>query len=246
MILHSKTCISPPSSGSSSFVSVQSAILLSLQVTISDSKSGIQLATLLIAGRTIARLISLRRGWANDINNSQLYTLLLDGAFVLIACIILTVMPAGGAFGSSWRLTSPSFGKDRDGSLSLRQRFGRRNGYRRPANISLPVRAPPQHAYSPGSPPYHPPGAPSPPFPTPPLYSYSPASPPYRPGGPSSGLPQPSGPPSKGGPANARLQFPPGQAPIMSPGFSPRTQGFIPSHRRQQTSRGLVNSDVLW
>ncbi len=197
-----------------------------------------QVSTIFILGRTAGRFASLLGGWANVLNQSETVTLVLDGALVLTACIILTAVPVGAAFRSAWGSTSPQF----------QQRSGRRNGYRRPANISLPVPTP--HAYSPGSPPYYhvssSPGHPlSPPLPTPPLHTFTPLSPPYHQIVQQQG---PLSPPAKVSPGFARppYEFYPGQAGIMSPGFSPGRSGFVPSHRRQQASRSLVNSEALW
>lgn len=200
-----------------------------------------QVTTILILGRTAGRFASLLGGLANVLNQSQAVTLVLDGALVLIACIILTAVPVGAAFRSAWDSTSPC----------LQRRSGRRNGYRRPANISLPVPTPRPHAYSPGSPPYYSvsssPGHPlSPPLPTPPLHTFTPRSPPYHQIAQQQG---PLSPPPKNSPGIARPPYEfhhQGQPAVMSPGFGPGRPGFVPSHRRQQASRSLVNSEALW
>jgi len=230
--------------------------------------TGMQLSTLLILARTAVRFASLVRGLSNPLNQSQPLTLVLDGVLILIAAAILTSLPPGSAFRSAWHATSPQpffFFSSRPRSS------GRRNGYRRPANISLPVPAPPPlpHAYSPGSPPYHPvggssPGYPvSPPLPTPPLHTFTPRSPPYHPlvghnqhgpvsppyysmvGQQQQQQQQVAGP-VKTSPGFARAPY--GHAPgtVPSPGHSGGRQGFVPSHRRQQASTSLVNSDALW
>ncbi|OIW29070.1 hypothetical protein CONLIGDRAFT_704433 [Coniochaeta ligniaria NRRL 30616] len=203
-------------------------------------RKGMQVSIILILGRTAGRFASLIGGWSNAMNQSETVTLVLDGGLVLIACIILTAVPVGSVFRSAWGSTSPHF----------QRRSARRNGYRRPANISLPIPAPLPHAYSPGSPPYYSisssPGHPlSPPLPTPPLHTFTPRSPPYHQVVQQQG---PLSPPAKVSPGFARppYEFHHGQPSIMSPGFSPGRPGFVPSHRRQEPSRSLVNSEALW
>lgn len=204
-----------------------------------------QVSAILILTRTAGRLASLLGGFANPLNQSQPATLILDGALVLVACIILTAVPVGSAFRAAWTSTSPSF---------QHRSSGRRNGYRRPANISLPVPAP---LYSPGSPPYYysassSPGHHllSPPLPTPPLHTFTPRSPPYHQiGAQQQQQEAPVPPPPKASPGRPPYDFAAGHVPLMSPGFSPgrAAAGFVPSHRRQQAaSRSLVNSEALW
>jgi hypothetical protein len=204
----------------------------------------VQLSTLLILGRTAARFASLLGGFSDPLNQSEPLILVLDGSLVLIAVTILTFVPVGSAFRSAWRATSPHF----------LPRSGRRNGYRRPANISLPVPAPLPHAYSPGSPPYYPvsssPGHQlSPPLPTPPLHTFAPRSPPYHQVGGQQAA-GPISPPVKTSPGFARPPYEfysgQGQGGVMTPGFGAGRTGFVPSHRRQQASTSLVNSDALW
>ncbi|KAB5539421.1 RTA1 like protein-domain-containing protein [Coniochaeta sp. 2T2.1] len=208
----------------------------------------VQISTVLILARTAVRFASLLNGSSKSMNQTEPVILIVDGTLVLMAGFILTFVPVGSIFRSAWSATAPHF---------HRARSGRRNGYRRPANISLPVPSPqyPQHTYSPGSPPYYPvgsssPGHPmSPPLPTPPLHTFMPRSPPYHQvvGGQQQQQGQPS-PPFKTSPGFARpapYGFVPG--PVVQPQISPGRAGFVPGHRRQQASNAtLVNSDALW
>jgi hypothetical protein len=129
-----------------------------------------QLATAFILIRTIVRFVSLLGGWTNVLNQSQLVTLLLDGTLVLAACIILTLIPVGSAFGSAWSITSPFCSVHGETALPLHQRRGRPG----PRDISPPLPTALPHAYSPRE--YHP-GAP----PLPPVAHGSPGAvrPPY-------------------------------------------------------------------
>lgn len=72
-----------------------------------------QLALALILARTVARTIQLSGGLASGPSQSHTYTLVLDGALVLAAAIIVTVSPPGPAFGRAWDPTSPSKKKAR-------------------------------------------------------------------------------------------------------------------------------------
>lgn len=67
-----------------------------------------QVALALILARTVARTIQLSGGLASAPSQSHTYTLVLDGALVLVAAIMVTVSPPGPAFGRVWGPTSPS------------------------------------------------------------------------------------------------------------------------------------------
>lgn len=69
---------------------------------------GIQIALTFILARTVARMVQFSSGLGSPLAQSQVYTLVLDGALVLIATILLTVVPPGPSFGRAWGITSPS------------------------------------------------------------------------------------------------------------------------------------------
>jgi hypothetical protein len=72
-----------------------------------------QLALALILARTVARVIQLSGGLASALSQSHIYSLVLDGALVLVAAILVTLFPPGPAFGRAWGPTSPSRRKAR-------------------------------------------------------------------------------------------------------------------------------------
>ncbi|KAG8168999.1 hypothetical protein KVR01_001748 [Diaporthe batatas] len=72
-----------------------------------------QLALALILARTVARIIQISGGLASASSQSHTFTLVLDGALVLVAAIIVTVFPPGPTFGRAWGTTSPSKKKAR-------------------------------------------------------------------------------------------------------------------------------------
>ena len=74
---------------------------------------GIQIATILILIRTITRLVQVGTGFDSAISQSQVYILVLDGAEILLACVLLTALPPGAAFRSAWAPTSPNHRKPR-------------------------------------------------------------------------------------------------------------------------------------
>lgn len=81
---------------------------------------GIQIALAFILIRTVARVAQLFSGLNSSLSQSQTYLPILDGALVLLAVLILTVMPPGVAFGRAWGVTSPSTTKARRHSAALR------------------------------------------------------------------------------------------------------------------------------
>lgn len=72
-----------------------------------------QLALALILARTVARVIQLSGGLASTLSQSHTYSLVLDGALVLVAVILVTLFPPGPSFGRAWGPTSPSKKKAR-------------------------------------------------------------------------------------------------------------------------------------
>ncbi|KAL1868108.1 hypothetical protein Daus18300_006090 [Diaporthe australafricana] len=59
----------------------------------------VQLALALILARTVARVVQLSGGLASAPSQSHIYSLVLDGALVLAAAIIMALFPPGPAFG---------------------------------------------------------------------------------------------------------------------------------------------------
>lgn len=83
-----------------------------------------QLSAAFILIRTVSSLAQYSAGLGGPLAQSQVITLVLDGALVLIACIILTSTPPGAAFRSTWADTSPYSPTPaaEAGELPLRQR----------------------------------------------------------------------------------------------------------------------------
>lgn len=111
----------------------------------------LQSAAALILIRTITRIVQLSGGMASDLFQSQTVSLVLDSVMVLLACIILTAVPPGVAFGTrAWAETSPHMvgwhsnrrpGDGRNNNareFSLRTQYG---GSSRP--VETPYRSPP-------------------------------------------------------------------------------------------------------
>lgn len=69
--------------------------------------TGTQVALLLILARTAARMVQLSSGLDSSISQSQVYIVVLDGALVLLAAVLLTIFTPGSAFGRAWGMTSP-------------------------------------------------------------------------------------------------------------------------------------------
>lgn len=67
-----------------------------------------QIALTFILARTVARMVQFSSGLDSALSQSQVYTLVLDGALVLVATILLTVVPPGPSLGRAWGVTSPS------------------------------------------------------------------------------------------------------------------------------------------
>lgn len=78
-----------------------------------------QLALALVLARTVARVIQLSGGLASAPSQSHTYSLVLDGALVLVAAILMTLFPPGPVFGRAWGPTSPSKKKAHRHLLSL-------------------------------------------------------------------------------------------------------------------------------
>lgn len=78
-----------------------------------------QIALTFILARTVARIVQFSSGLGSSLSQSQAYTLVLDGALVLVAMILLTVVPPGPSFGRAWGITSPSTRKARRHIVAL-------------------------------------------------------------------------------------------------------------------------------
>ncbi|KAI3393711.1 hypothetical protein diail_3806 [Diaporthe ilicicola] len=78
-----------------------------------------QLALVLIFARTVAQVVQLSGGLASVPSKSHIYSLVLDGALVLVAALTMTLFPPGPAFGRAWGPTSPSKKKARRHLLAL-------------------------------------------------------------------------------------------------------------------------------
>ncbi|AEO64522.1 uncharacterized protein THITE_123858 [Thermothielavioides terrestris NRRL 8126] len=104
----------------------------------------VQVTASLLLARTAVRIAIFANGLATSFARSQVASFLLDDTLVLIAALILTVYPAGRAFGAAWAATSPVASSDRPDHLPLPLRRHRRNrSY--PINkrvISLPYSSP--------------------------------------------------------------------------------------------------------
>lgn len=196
-----------------------------------------QLSTFLLLLRTTIRLASLLPGFnfTSILAQSQIISLLLDGALVLIACLILTFVPVGAAFSPQvWKATSPLCSPsffDSETPVPLRaQRHAPGPGHTR--NISPPFPTPMPRIYGPRAPPYRPPGVPPP---RPPRLS---------PKGSPGFVVTPRSSPGYGLPP---YEVAAGGYVVMTttPGPSP---GLASGHRRGQgsVSRDLVESQVLW
>lgn len=78
------------------------------KLTIFHLFPGLQAAAALLLVRTIARIVQISGGIASDRFQSQTLSLVLDSAMILLACIVLTVIPPGVAFGTrAWNETAP-------------------------------------------------------------------------------------------------------------------------------------------
>lgn len=67
-------------------------------------------------------MVQFLSGLESALSQSQVYTLVLDGALVLLAAILLTLVPPGPAFGRAWGPTSPSQKKSHRHMIALPQR----------------------------------------------------------------------------------------------------------------------------
>lgn len=68
-----------------------------------------QIALAFILARTVARIVQFASGLGSSLTQSHAYTLVLDGALVLVATILLTVVPPGPSLGRAWGATSPQY-----------------------------------------------------------------------------------------------------------------------------------------
>ncbi|KAK4154166.1 RTA1 like protein-domain-containing protein [Chaetomidium leptoderma] len=106
---------------------------------------GIQVVASLLLVRTAVRIAIFANGLASTFAGSQVAAFLLDDTLVLLAILILTVYPAGRAFGVAWATTSPMASSSiRPNTLPLRLRRHRRNRSSRIDKriISLPYPSP--------------------------------------------------------------------------------------------------------
>lgn len=161
-MLRFKRFTDPPNSGYTSFVCVATCALSHFQLL--TIFPGMQISVTFILIRTAVRFASLLGGWTNVLNQSELVTLLLDGTLVLAACLILTILPVGSAFGAAWAMTSP-FPCHGSGNIAAGLPLHRRRGRQGPRDISppLPTALPQAYSprtYNPGSPPQPPHGSP--------------------------------------------------------------------------------------
>jgi RTA1 like protein len=76
------------------------------------------LATLAIFVRSVYRCVELRAGFHSKLANQQITFMILDGAMIASACILLTVFHPGLSFQGRWHDASWSLGKkDKNGGL---------------------------------------------------------------------------------------------------------------------------------
>lgn len=85
-------------------------------------------------------MVQLNSGLDSSISQSQVYTVVLDGALVLLAAIFLTIFTPGSAFGLSWGMTSPSKKKARRHLSALHP------AQRSPGSPLLVLRGSPAHS----------------------------------------------------------------------------------------------------
>jgi hypothetical protein len=77
--------------------------------TLTDSNLALSLATLCIFIRSIFRVAELSGGFKGSLANNEVSFMILDGTMVIIACITLTVMHPGFAFGAVWQEANFTF-----------------------------------------------------------------------------------------------------------------------------------------
>jgi len=138
-------------------------------------KTGIQLATVALLIRTIIRIVALDGGLDGSVSQSEIVSLMLDGALVLFSCLVLSIIPVGAVFGSTWQQTSPfntGGGDDDDEDLPLYLQTNQPRIHRR--NISPPFPALLPSTYQPRQPPYRPAGPPPRPPQMKPVYNRPP------------------------------------------------------------------------
>lgn len=80
---------------------------------------GVQISLACVLVRTVARIAQITSGMDSSMSQSQVYIPVLDGALVLFAVFLITVIPPGLAFGRAWGATSPSNTKSRRHSAAL-------------------------------------------------------------------------------------------------------------------------------
>ena len=81
-----------------------------------------QAVELLFLIRAIIRAGTLSMGLTADLVGPHVATFTLDDTLVLLACIIMTAVPVGRAFGSAWQDTSPFSASCGPAQLPLTQR----------------------------------------------------------------------------------------------------------------------------
>lgn len=133
----------------------------------------IQLAAAFLLIRTGVRVGALTGGLGGALSQSEIVSSLFDGALVLFACSILSILPAGAVFGDAWEETCPFTSTADDQTLPLR-RPRDQQGRAHQRDISPPFPAMVPNTYQPRRPPYRPAGPP----PRPPQYVASPGPPP--------------------------------------------------------------------
>lgn len=124
--------------------------------------TGLQISTLLLLIRAVVRIAAFSYGFDSSLAGSRLATFTVDDVLVLLASIILVAAPAGRAFGSSWKKTSPFGCSERFMDLPLHRRHLSRKR-RTTMSISKPYASTATFLPPSGSPSFQRPGpAPSP------------------------------------------------------------------------------------
>lgn len=79
------------------------------------------LATICIFIRSVFRVAELSEGFKGHLANNQISFMILDGTMVIIACLTLTIMHPGRAFGRVWGEANFTFlvGKEINGDVEM-------------------------------------------------------------------------------------------------------------------------------
>lgn len=129
-ILASRTSIAQPSSNRPFYVRLYLYLAFSNEKNSANADialvKGIQISLACVLVRTVARIAQITNGMDSSMSQSQVYIPVLDGALVLFAVFLITVMPPGPAFGRAWGATSPSNNKARRHSAALYNARGSR------------------------------------------------------------------------------------------------------------------------